>query len=79
MNYLLYLEDTEAIPAVKILLDSDTAPIGFTDSTDICNIHKYSKKPTRKKKNILQNFPVKKKKLFFPFQKNDLQNICKFL
>ncbi len=43
MNYLLYLEDTEAIPAVKILLDSDTAPIGFTDSTDICNIHKYSK------------------------------------
>lgn len=42
MNYLLYLEDGEAIPAVKILLDSESTPIGFTDSTDICNIHKYS-------------------------------------
>lgn len=36
----IYIEDNEANPATKILVDSDPAPIGYTETTDIVTIEK---------------------------------------
>lgn len=37
----IYIEDGQAIPAVKVLQDADPAPAGYTEITDIVDIAKY--------------------------------------